>query len=174
MIKYSVLFLVLIAASAGRFDRPIDEPLLYNNSTSGFAQFFAGVYEGLQRVPNASTGCSRDFEDTFESFGETGASLLAVFTNLDINYIFDAQNNLKESLQFLSSAVDRCELPRLTEEIKTLFTAAGISGVTTRLIFRIGEIQSIIKELPGKLVNDTRGAGVDVGELLSLVLDYKI
>ena len=174
MFKYSVFFLVVLAASASRFDRQIDEPWLYNNSTGGFTAFFSGVYEGLQRVPGACSGCSRDFSNTVQSFDDTLASLYGIITNLDINYLFDAQNNLKECLQFLSSAVDRCEFPRVTEEIKTLFTADGLSGLTTRLIFKIGDIQQIIKDLPGKLANDTEGAGKDVGELLSLILDYKI
>ena len=166
MLKVSLLLLALASVQAA-------EPSpLKSNFTWG--ALFEGILDGLQYNPNSETGCVRDFNKSMDYVGKAVGLFYDIAANLDLMYAFDTVAAFQVAFASLDSAVDRCRLPDLTATIINLPTTTGFAALAARLGTKYEYILSRWFDIFNKLDNDTVNAGIDIGEILSVVLNYKI
>jgi hypothetical protein len=176
MYKLGILLLAVVAISHAQETaplHPIDE--FHANAGFNFTAFFSGMYDGLSRNPGSSSSCTRVVGKMNSDIEKILLELKALFTNLDFTYIFDVQYSIRDAIVSLDEAVDACEFPRITNEIKNIFSTDFISSLTVTFVFNQATLISNLENIPFLIASgNSTEAGTALGQTISILLNYKI
>ncbi|CAG9325151.1 unnamed protein product [Blepharisma stoltei] len=142
---------------------------------SGFQDFFYGIYLGIQENPISPGFCVNSFTPLSYSYSQLRQSIISIFTELNLNYLFAAITNFNYYNNKLVNSWDLCGGNYLSTILPNLFTEDGFGN----LIVNFGASYAQIIENWEKLVenagnNNYINAGAACGEILSDLLDFSI
>jgi hypothetical protein len=144
---------------------------------SDWSDFFGGLVTGVLAFPNSPnlSPCLRSYDAASQSLPDMLNNFALIFTSLDPTRIFNVIDGFRAFTANLTSMVDACELPRLTQELKTVITKDTGSAILVRLVTSSGTILGLYSSITGALgAGEFDLAGEYLGNILSILLAYKI